>query len=332
MTHPKAEQLLQAQLRYILMQLQSEQTVSNEVNTLVAHLSDKPIEQLITLEHLQALLGKQALDYPVQVHLTEQIVSQIQFALTHASNDSIKIADLIPADSVETVAQYLSSQKDHREAFIHRIFSNPAYAQMLSQTISHAINDYMENNVIAKKMPGMGSLMKMGKSVLEKATDSNLDSALQGYLSKNINNLIAVSEKMANRHLNDQQVYQLIKQGWQSVAQQPVSMVNNYVDNEGLNSGAQVISRTWDSLRSSDYIRTQVNDGIAHWYSQNKQHTLGKILRDVNVDAALIEQELKLAIMPVVRQLVEEGYVAQRVEARLRDFYQTSEVAAIFAD
>jgi hypothetical protein len=137
---------------------------------------------------------------------------------------------------------------------------------------------------------------------------------------------------MANRHLNDQQVYQLIKQGWQSVAQQPVSMVNNYVDNEGLNSGAQVISRTWDSLRSSDYIRTQVNDGIAHWYSQNKQHTLGKILRDVNVDAALIEQELKLAIMPVVRQLVEEGYVAQRVEARLRDFYQTSEVAAIFAD
>lgn len=332
MIHPKAEQLLQAQLRYILAQVQDEQTLSDEVNTLVAHLSDKPVEQLITLEHLQALLNKQVLDYPVQAHLTEQIVSQIQFALTHASNDSIKIADLIPSDSVESVAQYLSSQKNHREAFIHRIFSNPAYAQMLSQTISHAINDYMENNVIAKKMPGMGSLMKMGKSVLEKATDSNLDSALQGYLNKNINNLIAVSEKMANRHLNDQQVYQLIKQGWQSVAQQPVSMVNNYVDNDGLTNGAQVISRTWDSLRGNDYIRTQVNDGIAHWYSQNKQHTLGKILRDVNVDAALIEQELKLAILPVVRQLVEEGYVSKRVEARLRDFYQSSEVAAIFAE
>lgn len=332
MIHPKAEQLLQAQLRYILAHVQDEQTLSDEVNTLVAHLSEKPVEQLITLEHLQALLDKQVLDYPVQAHLTEQIVSQIQFALTHASNDSIKIADLIPSDSVESVAQYLSSQKNHREAFIHRIFSNPAYAQMLSQTISHAINDYMENNVIAKKMPGMGSLMKMGKSVLEKATDSNLDSALQGYLNKNINNLIAVSEKMANRHLNDQQVYQLIKQGWQSVAQQPVSMVNNYVDNDGLTNGAQVISRTWDSLRGNDYIRTQVNDGIAHWYSQNKQHTLGKILRDVNVDAALIEQELKLAILPVVRQLVEEGYVSKRVEARLRDFYQSSEVAAIFAE
>ncbi|MDR9778693.1 hypothetical protein RJJ65_39810, partial [Rhizobium hidalgonense] len=114
--------------------------------------------------------------------------------------------------------------------------------------------------MIAKKMPGMGSLMKMGKNVLERATDSNLDSALQGYLSKNINNLIAVSEKMANKHLNDQQVYQLIQQGWQSIAKQPVSTINEYISGDGIGNAAQVVSRTWDSLRSSEYIATQVKD------------------------------------------------------------------------
>lgn len=330
--HSKAEQLLQAHLQFILKQLQTEQTVIDEVNALFAHLSDKTIEQLITQEHLQTLVSTQALDYPLQAHFTDQVVAQILFALKHESNQHIHVANLIPEDSVEIVAQYLSSQKDHREAFIHRIFSNPAYAQMLSQTISHAINDYMENNMIAKKMPGMGSLMKMGKSVLERATDSNLDSALQGYLSKNINNLIAVSEKMANKHLNDQQVYQLIKQGWQTIAQQPVSNINQYVTDDGINNGAQVISRTWDSLRSSEYIATQVKDGVTHWYSNNKQHTLGKILRDLNVDGSLIEQELKLAIMPVISQLIEDGYVAKRIESLLREFYTSDEVAAIFAD
>ena len=330
--HPKAEQLLQAQLQFILKQLQSEQTVVEETNALFAHLADKTIEQLISQEHLQALISTQALNYPLQAHFTDQVVAQIQFALKHESNQHIKVADLVPEDSVEIVAQYLSSQKNHREAFIHRIFSNPAYAQMLSQTISHAINDYMANNMIAKKMPGMGSLMKMGKNVLERATDSNLDSALQGYLSKNINNLIAVSEKMANKHLNDQQVYQLIQQGWQSIAKQPVSSINNYVSGDGIRSGAQVVSNTWDSLRSSDYIATQVKDGINHWYSNNKQHTLGKILRDLNVDAALIEQEIKLAVMPVIKQLIDDGYAAKPIENQLRAFYESSEVAAIFAD
>ena len=330
--HPKAEQLLQAQLQFILKQLQSEQTVVEETNALFAHLADKTIEQLISQEHLQALISTQALNYPLQAHFTDQVVAQIQFALNHESNQQVNVADLVPEDSVEIVAHYLSSQKNHREAFIHRIFSNPAYAQMLSQTISHAINDYMANNMIAKKMPGMGSLMKMGKNVLERATDSNLDSALQGYLSKNINNLIAVSEKMANKHLNDQQVYQLIKQGWQTIAQQPVSNINQYVTDDGINNGAQVISRTWDSLRSNDYIATQVKDGVTHWYSNNKQHTLGKILRDLNVDGSLIEQELKLAIMPVISQLIEDGYVAKRIESLLHEFYTSDEVAAIFAD
>ncbi len=330
--HPKAEQLLQAQLQFILKQLQSEQTVVEETNALFAHLADKTIEQLISQEHLEALVSTQALNYPLQAHFTDQIVAQIQFALNHDSNQHIHVANLIPEDAVEIVAQYLSSQKDHREAFIHRIFSNPAYAQMLSQTISHAINDYMENNMITKKMPGMGSLMKMGKSVLERATDSNLDSALQGYLSKNINNLIAVSEKMANKHLNDQQVYQLIQQGWQSIAKQPVSTINKYISDDGIRNGAQVVSSTWDSLRSSDYIATQVKDGVVHWYSNNKQHTLGKILRDLNVDSALIEQELKLAVMPVIKQLIDDGYAAKRIENQLRAFYESSEVAAIFAD
>ena len=174
--------------------------------------------------------------------------------------------------------------------------------------------------------------MKIGKNVLERATDSNLDSALQNYLSKNINNLIAVSEKMANKHLSDQQVYQLIKQGWQSIAKQPVSNINNYVSSDGISNGAQVLSRTWDSLRSSDYIATQVKDGVTHWYSNNKQHTLGKILRDLNVDAALIEQELRLAVMPVMQQLIDDGYAAKRIESLLRDFYESSEAAAIFAD
>ena len=330
--HPKAEQLLQAHLQFILKQLQTEQTVVGEVNALFAHLSDKSIEQLISQEHLQALVSTQVLDYPMQAHFTEQIVEQIKFAMSHESNQQINVANLIPEESVEIVAQYLSNQKNHREAFVHRIFSNPAYAQMLSQTISHAISDYMENNVIAKKMPGMGSLMKIGKNVLERATDSNFDSALQNYLSKNINNLIAVSEKMANKHLSDQKVYQLIKQGWQKIAEQPVSNLNNYVSSDGISNGAQVLSRTWDSLRSSDYIATQMKDGVTHWYSNNKQHTLGKILRDLNVDAALIEQELKLALMPVMSQLIEDGYAAKRIEKLLREFYESSEATAIFAE
>ncbi len=332
MAHPKAERLIQAQLQHIISLLQSSEQIIIEVNALTATLSALPVSQLVRLESLQAIAQQYILDRPLQPHLAEQIVAQVKFALNHPKNSETTLESLIPAEVVENLAQYLSSQKDHREALIHRIFNNPTYAQMLSQTISHAITDYMENNMITKKVPGVGGLMKLGKSVIERATDSNLDDALKHYLNKNINNIISVSEKMANRHLNDQQVHQLITQGWKSIKKQPVSMIQKYINEDGINEVAVISIQTWDVVRKNPYLQAQVLDGIAHWYDNNKDVPLSTLMSDIHLDQAMIEQEIEKIAMPIIKLLIDNGYVASRVEALLRQFYESEAVTAILAE
>jgi len=182
----RTDALVQAHLQQILTQLQSIDTLSAEVDAFMDWLSQQALSSLVPLERIQQLAQQYALDLPLTDRLRDDVVSIIQNALDHPANQTTTLSEIIPAESVETVARYLSGQKQHRETLIHEVFSNPAYAKMLSQTISHAITDYMENNAIAKKMPGMGSLMKLGKSALESATNSNFDQALQQYLNKNI--------------------------------------------------------------------------------------------------------------------------------------------------
>lgn len=332
MAHPTAERLIEAQLQHILSLLQSGDQIIVEVNALIDALSSLPVSRLVTLDSLQSIAQQYILDRPLQAHLVEQIVSQVKFAINHPKNSETTLESLVPQDVVDNLARYLSSQKEHREALIHRIFSNPTYAQMLSQTISHAITDYMDNNVLTKKVPGVGGLMKLGKSVIEKATDSNLDDALKNYLSKNINNIIAVSEKMANRHLNDQQVHQLIIQGWKSIRKKPVSIIQQYVNNDGINEATLISTRTWDVVRKNPYVQAQVMDGIAHWYNSNQDTPLSTLLADVHLDKAMIEQEIRKLAMPVIQLLIDNGYIKARVEALLRQFYESDAVAAILAD
>lgn len=332
MAHPKAERLIEAQLQHILSLLQSGDQIITEVNALVDSLSSLPVSKLVTVESLQAIAQQYILDRPLQPHLAAQIVAQVRFALSHPLNKDTTLESLVPQDVVENLANYLSSQQKHREALIHRIFSNPTYAQMLSQTISHAITDYMDNNVLTKKVPGVGGLMKLGKSVIEKATDSNLDDALKNYLSKNINNIIAVSEKMANRHLNDQQVYQLVMQGWKSIRKKPVSIVQKYITEDGVNEAALISTRTWDVVRKNPYLQAQVKDGIAHWYDNNKDTPLSTLLADVHLDKAMIEQEIRKLAMPVIQLLIDNGYIKARVEALLRQFYESDAVTAILSE
>ena len=55
---------------------------------------------------------------------------------------------------------------------------------MITQLIQHSIQDYLDNSVIAKSVPGVSRFMKMGKSVLENVTDSSLDNTVARYLQK----------------------------------------------------------------------------------------------------------------------------------------------------
>lgn len=332
MTQSKVEKLLQAQLKHILEQIQSADIINQEIDALIGTLAQEPISKFISVENIQSIAQQYILQHPIQEHLLEQVSSQIQFAIFHPQNAHVTLQQLVPDATVENIAQYLSSQKEHREALIHRIFRNATFAQMLSQTISHTVNDYMENNVLTKKIPGVGGLMKLGKGMIERATDSNLDDALQGYLNKNINNIIAMSEKLANRHLNDQQVHQLIIQGWKSVRKQPVSVAQKFVTVENINEVATVVSQTWEHLRQTDYIKAQINDGIAHWYDQHRHTPLATFMKDINLDSASIQQEVKTIIMPIIQQLISNGYISTRVEVLLRDFYDTDIVREILAD
>jgi hypothetical protein len=49
---------------------------------------------------------------------------------------------------------------------------------------------------MSKRVPGVGHFMKMGKSVLETVTDSNLNDTIGHYLQKNILKISQMSEKV----------------------------------------------------------------------------------------------------------------------------------------
>ncbi len=325
----KTQALIQAHLKHILSTLESMDVLIPEIDALMAWLATQPIGELVPLARIQLLARQRALDVPLTENLRQEIVNIIQTALDHPDNPTTKIGDLIPNATVETVANYLSSQKDHREALIHEVFSNPAYAQMLSQTISHAITDYMENNVFSKKMPAVGGLMKLGKNMLERATDSNLDEALQQYLNKNIKNLIGVSERMANKHLNDQQVHMIITQAWEKIKAKPVSEARRFAPAQTIDDTAHMIHDTWNHLRQTGFIQKQVDAGVAAWYARHASRTVMDILADVNVTPEIIREELQNGLLPIIKRAMDSGYPATRIEGLLRAFYESADAQAI---
>lgn len=327
--HPMIEQLIEAHLQFLNDEFTQSETIKNEFVEFYHWFRKQKLKQIWTVEQIHQLIDQQILKTPASDFLIEQIAEHIRFALVHPANDQTKIADAIPVLTVDKIAQYVASKSGHRQRLIHTVVNNPAFSAMITQLIQHAIHDYLDNSVMVKHVPGVSRFMKMGKSVLESVTDSNLDQAIQHYLQKNIQKLSQMSEQVLNQHFNDDKLYHFQANLWHKIKDLPLNVLKNYIEINDLPHTVGLSHEIWDHLRQSEYMAQQVKDGISAWYARNQDRSFDLLFRDLNIDEALIQNQLQHLLEPIIQNMLQTDYLAQRARHYLEKFYYSDSTLAI---
>src|SRR5690606_16344728 len=219
--------------------------------------------------------------------------------------------------TVDKIAQDVASKSGHRQRLIKTVVNSPAFSAMITQLIQHSIQDYLDNSVMAKRVPGVSRFMKMGKSVLETVTDSNLDEAIGHYLQKNILKLSQMSEHVLNQHFDDEKLYHFQANLWHKIKDMPLSVLKNYIEVQDLSQTVSLGHEIWDHLRQTTYLQQQVHDGVHAWYVRNQERTFDLLLHDLNIDESLIQHELNGLLVPVIQQMISQGHLRDRARIYL---------------
>ena len=279
------------------------------------------LKDIWSFQHIHDLLQKQILATPTTHFLIEQITEHLHFALIHPVNENTKIADIIPVSTIDKIAQYVASKSGHRQRLIKTVVNNPAFSAMISQLIQHSIQDYLDNSLMAKRVPGVSRFMKMGKSVLETVTDSNLDETIAHYLQKNILKLSQMSEHVLNQHFDDEKLYHFQANLWHKIKDMPLTVFRNYIEVQDLPNTISLGHEIWDHLRQTDYLKQQLHDGIYTWYIRNQERSFDLLLRDLNIDERLVQNELQSLLTPLIQKMVSSKYLRARARIYLEKFY-----------
>ncbi len=327
--HPILEQLIQAQLLFLEQELTQPDNIQAEIQAFYTWLQQQQLGQLWTLEQIQTLATQQVLNTPASEFLIEQIVEHIRFALIHPINDSTSIEKLVPVDTVDRLAKYVANSSNQRQQLIQKVVNNPAFNKLLTQLIQNAIQDYLDNGMLSKKVPGVGRFMKMGKSVLESVTDANLEDTIGHYLQKNIRKISQMSEQLLNQYFDNARLYQLQTSAWHKIKVLPVSVLRQYVVIDDLPHMVSLGHEVWENLRQSEYLQQQVHDGIATWYARNQERSLQAVMQDLNIDDALVAGPLGCVIESVLLPLLHSDALKARARSYLEKFYYAPETIAL---
>jgi len=109
----------------------------------------------------------------------------------------------------------------------------------------------------------------------------------------------------------------------------PLSVLRNYVEVQDLPKTVGMGHEIWEHIRQTPYLKQQVHDGVYAWYARNQDRTFDLLLRDLNIDEELIQNQLTALLSPILPQVIQTGYLRQRARAYLEKFYYSETVNQI---
>ena len=283
---------------------------------------EQPLNKYVSRDHLQHLINDWLLNQPTSEVVRTDIRDILHTVIYHPVNDNVPLSELVDDTQIETLANYVGSHEQQRNVLIHTLVGNETFADLLTQTLYHAINDFMETTL--DKAGGVGKLMKLGRSSFEKATNRNLDEKLQAYLHRNIKDLARRAEANAQEHLSNEEVARLLVTGWARIKEQPVSHLQTYLrdepDNSSIDHIEASIQQSYNRLRMSPYLHSLVAASIDTWYDNHQADTIATIAASLYIDEQAMTQ-FSTALLPIIYDALESPWFLAHTREMLQAFY-----------
>lgn len=290
---------------------------------------EQPLSKYIRSDDLQHLINDWLLKQPLSEVVRSDIRDILHTIIYHPVNDNVPLSELVDDTQIEVLAGYVGSHEEQRNILVHTLVGNETFADLLTQTLYHAINDFMETTL--DKAGAAGKLMKLGRSSFEKATNRNLDEKLQTYLHRNIKDLAHRAEANAQAYLSNEEVARLLVTGWGRIKEKPISEIQTYLRDEPNDSSIEhieaSIQQSYNRLRLSPYLHSLVAASVDTWYKNHQTDSIANIAASLHIDEQAMAQ-LSTALLPVVTDALESSWVTAHITEMLQAFYAQPHIKA----
>lgn len=310
-------------------------TINREVAALYSWGQRVTVNEVIDTEVLIATIQRITSSGPVTEELNRIIVNSVMVGINAKANDDMTLSQLVAKEDFDELVSHAAQYEELRADAISMILNSPVYGDLISDVLYHGIKDYVTgDNFVAKKVPGVSSLMKMGAKSLNKAMpnlEAAAESTIKKFISGNLKNTLEMSEKFLNNALSEKKIKKIADHFWESAGDKKFSGVRDYVGEEEVERGVGLAVDVWLDIRTSDYLAAmieQVTNGVMDDLGERKLHDLAE---DMGYTEAYVIDELEQILPGALGKSAVKEYIELRVDANLDDFYQSTEFEALLA-
>lgn len=334
MTASLAQQLLDAHVAHILKRIDKDhlpQEVEKLVDQILSHANKIKLSAIVNKKDVIATAQHYAANMDIGPGIPELVAEIAREVYSHKAHDNSTLNDVISDQDFEEMLDKFSELKELRERLIHEAISNPVYGALVSELLYNGINRYINDNPLTNKLPGAKSMLKLGKSVLERAAGPGLEDGIKKYIKHNTRVALAESERFLLKQLEEGTLNENARQFWHKAKNVSVSRFRKYIREDDVEEFFVIGFEFWKKLRKTQYYADLIEAGVEFFFTKYGKSSLQTILDDMGVDREMILAEAQRYAPKAIAELNKHGIIEEIARLQLGEFYLGDEVAAILS-
>ncbi len=326
-----ASALLEQHVKHELAALKGaklQKFVQREVDELLAMGDVVPLNRICSQEQVMGVIRRIVMNMELDGGIPELAGEMAAEVMKAPVQSTTVLKDILSRDQATAFLEEVLELREHRERVISELMAHPVYQELVSNVVYHGLINYLyEDNVITKKVPGVGSMMKFGKRMANRAVpglDETFERRIKAWLSDSLPGLVGRSEEFLHKALSDEEVHDSVMAAWMSLENRTIGELRQGLGEIQLQEFVVLGYEFWLNFRQTDYFEGCCLAVVEHLFEKYGDQPVNTLLADVGVDRAVILAEADAFLLPLVDVLRDQGYVEALLRRRLTPFYQSA--------
>lgn len=324
-----ADALLDAHVQFILDQIGGDALqplLESELDELLANAKKLRLNDCVTRKMIKDTALAYAADLELGPGIPELVGDVARALYAHEAHEKTCFGDLLGDEHFSEIVDMVLEHKSLREKIVHEAVASPLYASFASDLLYNGIKGYLAQNAVTRNIPGAGSMMKLGKAVMSKATpnlEASIEDGLKKYISQSVKATSKGSAGLLLKYADDETLRELAQEFWVRIKPVKVASLREDISSLDVEEGFVLGYEFWRSLRSSSFYRVMIGAGIDAFFDKYGDASLSDLLDDLGVTRSMMVREAMRFAPPVVKALNKKKMIEPLVRRNLARFYHS---------
>lgn len=309
--------------------------VKEELEIQWPSLADVSLVQLVGAEQVKEVIVRNVVTNEIPGAVTEIAGEAASALFTSEVHRSTLLKSVMSAAQFEEFVDKLLDLPEPRKQGIDHVIDLPIYRELISGVLYQAIVRYIyEANVFSKNVPGVSSMLKFGKRMIDKTApklEGAVEESVKTYIADNLAFLVGVSKEFLENSLTDQDLKDSALELWDVLESKSLGEFQEGMDSVDLSEFVVLGYEFWLVFRTTDYFKNCYELVVDYFFEKYGEQSIQALLDDLGITPDKIMREVDAFAPLILSRLKESGQIEAILRRRLTSFYRSSDALSLLS-